>query len=441
MGRYAIMVVMSLTFAMIAYNQGIVNTTLYSRAQVNETYSAAQARLIANSMAEIAIRNLEEENEDFIPDADDTVWVPSADYTSWNAMGGDYRIRLVNLGDTVLQMRTWGQVENTEYSVNVQMTFNSESDWDPDLSNAVFAGETIQLSGSSRIRGHVGTNATAANAVTMSWSTKIDSSLTLGPGAVPGTVTNLANPAGNIGPGGIKVSSTLKTYPMPAYPAYPAKTNIIPLWNVTAWPIVVPKMPADYDGKYIPSISISGNAVLTLNTGLVDRVLHVGTLNISQGHLDIIGTGRLTIYVENSFTLNGSSTVNRLRASNTTMMYFGGPSITIAGATEFKGDLFANSANITLTGSGGFQGHIITGGTAVTVTGAAEAHTRVIYAPAATVTLNGSGRVRGAVVARHYVSTGAADVYFNPNVETNLPPLKSGGGGGGGPKVQVRAWY
>lgn len=440
MGRYAIMVVMSLTFAMIAYNQGIVNTTLYSRTQVNETYSAAQARLIANSMAEIAIRNLEEENEDFIPDADDTVWVPSADYTSWNAMGGDYRIRLVNLGDTLLQMRTWGQVEDTEYSVNVQMTFNSDSDWNPDLSKAVYASETIQLQGSARIRGHVGTNSTAVNAVRMQWSAKIDSSLTIGPGGNPATVANLANPAGNLGPQGIKVASKLQTHTMPAYPSYPAITSTVANWTVGGSSTVT-RNPADYAGKYIPSITVSSSGTLYIQTNNADQVIHTQSLSISgSGRIIVLGTGHVSLYVENAFTISGSATVNHTRASNTLLMYYGGASVSVSGSTAFKGDLFANTANITLTGSGGFQGHIITGGTSVTVTGSADAHSRVIFAPNATVSMTGSGKVTGTVIARHYIGSGSADVYFATDMEENLPPLKTTSGGGG-PKVQVRAWY
>lgn len=378
MGRYAIFIVMSLTFGLIAYNHGMVSNTLYAKAENITQFNASQARLIAMSVAEIAIQKMNEEDDDvFTPDEDDTMSVPANGFTTWNAMGGEYRVQVINSGDSLLTMQTVGRFNDIEYTVNVGMEFAAvDEEWNPDLSKAVFAGETISLSGSSRIRGHVGTNAVAPASVVMSWATKIDSSLTLGPGANPAVVTSLSNPAGNIGPGGIKISSNLKTFPMPAYPEYPAKDNIIANWNVSAWPVVAPKVPTDYDGKYIPTLSISGNATLTLNTGVQDRVLHVGTLNISQGHLDILGTGRLTIYVEDSFTLNGSSTLNRLRTSDTVILYYGGAAVTVSGSTTFKGDLFTETANITLTGSGGFQGHIITGGTSVSVTGAAEAQDR-----------------------------------------------------------------
>jgi hypothetical protein len=446
MGRYAITVVMTLTFALIAYNHGMVSTTLQAKGETISEFNRSQARILAMSIAEIAIQSLSDEDDDtFLPDTDDTLRIPSSGFEEWEDLSGEYAVTAVNSGDSLLTLLVEARFNESDYSVNVGLEFNSGGDeWNPDLSKAVFAGETITLQGSARIRGHVATNSTAVNGVRMQWSTKIDSSLTIGPGGNPATVANLANPAGNLGPQGIKIGTSIKTHPMPVYPEYPDKTSPIANWNITAWPVVAPKMPADYNGKYIPTLSISGNAVLTLNTGTEDRVLHVGTLNISQGHLDILGTGRLTIYVENSFTLNGSSTVNRLRTSNTVIMYYGGASVTVAGATSFKGDLFANTANISLTGSGGFQGHIITGGTTVNVTGAADAHSRVIYAPNATVSMTGSGKVTGTVVARHYLGSGSADVYFATGLEENVPPLKmagGGGGGGGSGRVSVKAFY
>jgi hypothetical protein len=327
--------------------------------------------------------------------------------------------------------------------VNVGLEFNSGGDeWNPDLTKAVFAGETIQLQGSARIRGHVGTNSTAVNAVRMQWSTKIDSSLTIGPGGNPATVANLANPAGNLGPQGIKIGTSIKTHPMPVYPDYPTVVTTIAGWSVGGSSTVT-KNPADYAGKYTPNITVGASGTLYIQTNNVNQVIHTQSLSVSgSGRIIILGTGHVTLFVENTFSIAGSGTINHSRDSNTLLMYFGGASVSVGGSTAFKGDLFADQANITLTGSGGFQGHIITGGTSVNVTGSADAYSRVIYAPNATVSMTGSGKVTGTVVARHYLGSGSADVYFATGLEESLPPLKSSsGGGGGGGRVSVKAFY
>ncbi len=245
--------------------------------------------------------------------------------------------------------------------------------WDPDLSKAVFASETIRLEGSARIRGHVGTNSTAVGGVRMQWATKIDSSLTIGPGGNPLTVPILANSAGNIGPGGVKVATQLKEHAMPVYPEYPAKTAPIVNWTVGGASSVT-KNPADYSGKYIPAISVTASGTLYINTNNQNQVIHTSAITIS-------GSGRIII--------QGT-------------------------------------------------GHVTTGGTAVSVTGAADAHSRVIYAPAATVTLGGSGKVTGTVIARHYIATGSADVWFATGLDEKLPPLKSAAAA---PRVRVKSWY
>ncbi len=445
MGRYAIMVVMSLTFGLIAYNHGMVTSTLYSKAETTSEFNRSQARFIAMSVAEIAIQRLNDEDDDvFTPSADDTISVPANGFENWGGVGGQYRVLVINSGDSLLSMQAEGLFNETTYTVNVSMEFATADDtWEPDLSKAVFAGETINLQGSARIRGHVATNSTAVNGVRMQWSTKIDSSLTIGPGGNPATVVNRANPAGNIGPQGIKVGTSVKTHPMPVYPAYPDIVSSVAPWTVEGASTVTMN-PAQYSGKYVPSISVSASGRLNIQTNNVDQVIHTNSLSIAgSGRIIVLGTGRVTLYVVNTFSIAGSATVNHTRAANTLLMYYGGASMSVSGSTAFRGDVFAERANITLTGSGGFQGHIITGGTAVTVTGSADAHSRVIYAPNATVSMTGSGRVTGTIVARHYLGSGSSDVYFATGLDESIPPLKisGGGGGGGGPRVRVRAFY
>jgi hypothetical protein len=139
---------------------------------------------------------------------------------------------------------------------------------------------------------------------------------------------------------------------------------------------------AYFENSYVPSITIQGNRTLTINVGNEDRVLRVGSLDIQQGNLNIIGTGKLTIYVENMFNLSGSSTMNQHRDSHTAFVYYAGTTaLNFAGATKYKGGVYAKTANIGIGGSGGIQGNIITGGADVNIYGNAEALSRMVYAP------------------------------------------------------------
>jgi len=441
MGRYAIFIVLALIISLGTYGYGLQSTFSTSGTDAIDFYNKSQARNIAQSAALVAIQKLVvEEDEAYQPEEDDEIQIPaSADSSlAWDDMGGNFRYTIQNLGDTLVIIQSTGMYRTDEYSVDVVLAYGGGG-WDPDLPHAVFAETSILMTGSARIVGHAGTNSTAFRAVDLAWSTGIDSSLQIGPGGDHANVVREANfQNGNVG-GEITNLPAPKLYPLPDYPDYPAKVDVQSSMIVSSWPVKPPIYPSDYDGKYFPELRITSNAVLTMHVGSEDRVLHVGNLNIQQGHINIIGTGKLTIYAETNITLNGSSTVNNNdinRNENSLFMFYGGSnSINFAGNTRFKGGAYIETANLTIGGSGGISGPIITGGTSVIVSGNAEAHSRVLYAPNAFVQLNGSGRVRGSVIADRFSAVGNTRVFYTNQFNSQLPTF-----GGGAKKLAVRRW-
>ncbi|MCH8495956.1 MAG: hypothetical protein LAT57_10060, partial [Balneolales bacterium] len=185
MGRYAIMIVLALTFALMAYGHGLRTTFWVSELEATRNFSLNQARNIAQSAAMIASMNITEEDASFTPSSNSTLRIPSdGSFATWPVMQGNYRYEIENQGDSLLILRSFGEFQDQIYRVDV--TIASEADeWNPNVSRAVFAGTRIDLSGSSRITGHVATNATNVGAVTLQWSSVIDSSLAIGPGGIP----------------------------------------------------------------------------------------------------------------------------------------------------------------------------------------------------------------------------------------------------------------
>ena len=60
-------------------------------------------------------------------------------------------------------------------------------------------------------------------------------------------------------------------------------------------------------------IEVTSDRTLTIDLKNQTRVIRVKNLEIKQGHIKLKNkgeNGRLILYVENSFTLNGSSTIN-----------------------------------------------------------------------------------------------------------------------------------
>lgn len=162
-------------------------------------------------------------------------------------------------------------------------------------------------------------------------------------------------------------------------------------------------------------IVLDSNYTLTINVGDSDREIVVDHLNVSNGHINIIGTGKLTIYVKEKTTMGSGSTIN----SNTTdvnklMVYQKGSSpINLGGSQKIFGSLYAEKSNITFGEGGGFHGNITAGGTEVTVNGGTRVRTQLFLVPNANFNLAGGGQIRGTVIADTFIGTGGGSLTYN----------------------------
>lgn len=426
MGKFALFIVLAMTFGMLVYSYGLQRNLLVADEQMLNDYNISQSRNIAQSTAMIIINSLRDSSDDtFLPEDDATPYYYPSDTTqfeSWGDLLGDYKLRVTSKGDSLL-IRVTGRYAGFEYPMEIALIGNPV--WDPLFPYAVFTESGMNLGGSASIHGHAGTNATNPDAVTMSWATRIDSSLSIGPGGDIATVTDLANPAGNVGQDILNLPSP-QSYPLPMFPAFPAITTTSPDLDISAYPVTPPLSMSDFEGVYIPELRITGNATLTMLTGNQDRELHIGRLLIQQGHFIIEGDGEVTLYIEEEIELSGSSTsFNRPEGSDGNAMtyYQGDEDIDFGGSTTFTGNIYVSSADIMLNGSNGIQGNIISGGDNITITGNAQAISRTIYAPNAYIEMTGSSVVYGAIVADDFDITGNSQVFYDPELDTPLPEL------------------
>lgn len=438
MGKYAIIIVFTVVVTSSIYSYGLQRVWLSSDIAAVDIYNYSQARNIAQSAALLAVRKIvTNADASYIPTKGSQLHKPpiSNSFNDWTAMKGQYQLRMMNQGDTLITIISRGKFRDSVYDMEVVLEKESD-DWDPDFPHAVFALTSINMTGNSRINGHAGTNANTVGAVNMTNTARIDSSLSIGPGANPAiTVVQSGSVMGEI-----KNLKKEITYDMPQFPEFPAKVSTAANVNITT-NRVIGYSSSYYDKKFISSITITNNGTAQFATDNVDRVLHVGNLDISSGHLNVSGTGKLTIYVENRITLGGTSTVNSndsKRPIESLFVYYKGTNaLNLAGRTGFYGSLFVESADITLTGSttvlgsGGVAGNIISGGNNITVTGNAASLSKVIYAPNARFTLTGSGVVLGSVVCKTFFSEGAGSVLSSGAMpRPEFPPMKKTGNRG-----------
>ncbi len=302
----------------------------------------------------------------------------------------------------------------------------------------IFSLGDIELTGSSQIVGNTGTNSVAEDSVVLAWSTVINGLLSIGPGGDPATVIDTRNYAGNL-PQGTAALPSARSYPMPEFPEFP-DLPFQGFMDAGWWPIPPGGHRISETGTY-SYINVQNE--LTIDIGDEDLLIRTESLSVTGSgkiKLNKTGSGRLILYVDNTFNINGSSTINQNGNYNDVIMYYAGSgNPSIDGSTKYVGSIYAVNSNFTVAGSGGVTGHIVTGGTTVNVTGNAEANVRAVYAPNAVLTVSGSSRIRGAVVAQSINVLGNSRIFYDDSLNLEFFQLLDWGSGEAGEPADWRA--
>lgn len=233
-------------------------------------------------------------------------------------------------------------------------------------------------------------------------------------------------------------------FPMPDFPTFPTFTTMSNI-NVNGHKVVdngnikitdyrVEDYILSLDKNYtFKNIEFDGNRKLTLDIG--DRNISIVVDNITgNGHLDVKGTGTLTIYLKNNINLKGH--FNSSASKVTMYVDSSGVSKTIKSSdyADFIANIYAKDANIELVGSGKIYGNVVTGGKSVKLSGATSATAKgyVVYAPNASVELTGSGTLNGTVISNTFTISDGATINTNTNYDMIDFPIFSGGIGSTG---------
>ncbi len=418
--------------------------------QEDRTQAYYLARSGAEALSSYIVNNLEnltqEEREAFIDSIDNKTSSP----TKLNpADGGYFEVRLVK-SEAELTIYATGVIEDSNIRETVTLKLLREvipgetPDPIPTFDMAFFAtasgtqsNPAIKMSGSTTIKGSVGTNTTGDRSIQLAWSNYMrDGVLYIGPDADPNSVVQGPQKLTTHIPSGVQSLAEVREYPMPVFPEFP--TGLPPRGDLrTVW-IEGEFYPIYNDGYYNEIAGIEGRTI-TIDLGGGDRIIRVKNLNISQGFVKLqnIGeNGRLIFYVEDSFTMGGSSTINQGGSIDRVMIYYAGSAtVNLGDNTRHVGNIFVKDAPINIANSGGIIGNIISGGSNINVSGNADANTRILYAPNAHIDISGSGKIKGAVVGKSFDISGGSSpaIHFLPPDLSQFPTeVFSGGGNNGG---------
>lgn len=303
---------------------------------------------------------------------------------------------------------------------------------------AAFAnGQIVMTNGT--IRGSVGTNASANGSINVTGGNPtIHGTIYGGPGSTEDLLLKHNWQTGIPTPVPLEEVYTLEMPPFPLFPKYlelpdtqVGGHHVIENGNlnITDWRVAEYTLELQGDLAF-KNMNFNGSRKLIIDVGDTDKAIVVDHLNIPQGHIELRGSGKLTIYVREQITLGGSSTINNHGdIAQLEVFYAGSSPLTLSGSQKVFGSLFAEQADLEITGGGSFQGSIVTGGSKVKVSGGGSADVQVFYAPNADVELSGGGSIYGTVIAKTINMHGGTLLeYPTEGIDFTKVPFLSGGG-------------
>src|SRR5690625_966297 len=162
---------------------------------------------------------------------------------------------------------------------------------------------------------------------------------------------------------------------------------------------------------------ISGT--LNVNVGSEDRILVFDDLDFSWGRLKIIGTGNLTIYVNNTFTTAGEF-INDKGIEKLNIVYIGSNQLDLT-TINLNANLLVKQADLSIGHGGGTTGMIVSGGGFIDIFGGITMDS-IIVAPYANVTLrNDGGTMSGVVIADELIMDGGPTLEYKEVDTSNFP--------------------
>lgn len=175
----------------------------------------------------------------------------------------------------------------------------------------------------------------------------------------------------------------------------------------------------------LKSINITGSNTITIDIGNKDINLLVDKLNISQGHINIIGSGTLNIYAKEISSIGGSCQLNlNGNPASLNIFYNGTAPLSFSGGAKVNGSLYVKQSNLSLSGGFAFYGNIYSGGSMISISGGVPTRGQWIVAPKATLSLSGGGNVTGTVIANSINASGGTSINYGEPIVPNpaVPP-------------------
>lgn len=404
---------------------------------------------------------------DFFQQFDNYINIPVDPVDSFDSVNGQQPIARVEIdkSDTKYTIKSTGEIGNRQRTVIrvIELTWIPENSGGSILNDmAAFVNSTIKLTNHFTVIGDIGSNSSASDAIYLdnSGSSKIEGNIYYieNRGAVK--IDKASTLTGNVEEG------SKRQYTLPPFPMYPLdyskietkphEEKFVSVWN-SSREVINQEGDLTHDeaakvGGYVlnldknyqlRNVSVVGNTTLKIDVGNVNRSIVVDHLHIQSGNIQLLGTGKLTVYAKKVSI--GSGTVNKgsnpYEDSKRLNIYIKGTEPAVEfnlGSGEIHGSVYAENANIILERGKKLYGSLVTGGTSVKIRGGSTASAQLLYAPNADVEVSGGAYVEGTMICESLHVKGNSTLKFTELSLDGLPFFPddgswgSGGGTGGG---------
>lgn len=296
----------------------------------------------------------------------------------------------------------------------------------PVLDMAVFALTSMEFASQSSVYGSAGTNSTQNSSVNFANQATVTGNFYTGAGSNPSKVVKDGG-IGNI-QGSLMSLTAQRDYNLPDFPIFPSnlpqRGNLIVASQGTACIM--------QDGQY-SKIELGSQSNLLIDVGSGERHIRVSQLIASsQVNITVVGSGKLILYVEQSFKLESQASINKNGDPSKVMLFYKGTSkMDLASQSKYYGSMYIEKAEFELSSQTYIAGSIISGGSKVNISSQGQISNsggQVVFAPNAHVTLHSQAIFYGSVICKSFEAASQAKVYFD-DVNWGGIPLPGNGNG------------
>lgn len=166
----------------------------------------------------------------------------------------------------------------------------------------------------------------------------------------------------------------------------------------------------------------NGGLTFNIDVGDSDKILYVNHLTLN-GRINIKGSGKLTIFAENSIGFDNTSLNQDASANKLAIYYAGNKDLVITNNVRLKANLYVKQANLSYEGGGGFSGALYSNGVGkITITGGAYNNAAHFIVPNYSFTITGGASVKGSIICDNLFLDGGASIIGsgNTSVDTSI---------------------